>query len=119
MLGEPEQMREAGLEPGPFVGIGDARLEHCAQLHERFCRRVLLGDERAHPHHLGEGPVGDAVAVGEAAAPVPEHRVRDAVEVLLELPGEPRLADAGDADDRDEVRLALLRRAVEMLLHEP
>ena len=45
-----------------------------------------------------------------------EHLAGDAVEVLLELPGQPRLADAGDADDRDEVRLALLCRPVEMLL---
>ena len=49
---------------------------------------------------------------------MPEHLVGDAVEVLLELPREARLADAGDADDRDEVRLSLLRRAVEVLLDE-
>src|SRR5438270_8827828 len=49
---------------------------------------------------------------------MPEHVIDRTVEVLLELPGEARLADAGDADDRDEVRLPFLRRAVEVLLHE-
>ena len=29
----------------------------------------------AHPHHLGERPVRDALAVGEAPAPVPEHEL--------------------------------------------
>ena len=40
------------------------------------------------------------------------------VEVLLELPGEARLADPGDPDDRDQVRLALLGAGVEELLDQ-
>ena len=32
---------------------------------------VVLGDAAAHPHHVGERPVRDAVAVGQAAAAVP------------------------------------------------
>ena len=71
--------------------------------------RLLLEDPRPHPHHLGERPVRDALAVGEAAAAVPPDVVGEPVDVLLELPGEARLADPGDADDRDELRLALLR----------
>ena len=81
--------------------------------------RLLLEDPGPHPHHLGERPVGDAVAVGEAAAPVPPEVVGEPVHVLLELPGEPRLADPGDPEDRDEVRLALLRAGVEELLDQP
>ena len=41
-----------------------------------------------------------------------------AVEVLLELPGEPALADAGLADDRHEPGAPLARRRVELLLEE-
>ena len=58
---------------------------------------LALGDACAHPDHLGERPVRHAVAVGQATAAVPDDVLRDAVEVLVELPGKPRLADAGDA----------------------
>ena len=58
--------------------------------------RLVLADPGAHAHHLGERPVGDALAVGEAAAAVPPDLLDQAVHVLLELPGEARLADAGD-----------------------
>ena len=44
---------------------------------------------------------------------MPQHRFREPVEVLVELPDEPRLADAAYAGDREEVRLALLGRGVE------
>ena len=45
--------------------------------------------------HLAQRPERDAVAVGGRAALVPEHRLDHAVQVLLELPREPALADAG------------------------
>ena len=44
---------------------------------------------------------------------------RDAVEVLVELPREARLADAGDAGDGDEVGFLLLGRNVEEILDLP
>ena len=53
---------------------------------------------------LGERPERDAVAVGQAAAAVPAHVVGQAVDVLLELPAEPRLADAGRAGHDDQPR---------------
>ena len=80
---------------------------------------LVLGDAAAHAHHLGQRPVGDAFAVGEAAAAVPEDVRREAVDVLLELPGEPRLADAGDAAHEHELRAPLLGAGMEELLHEP
>jgi hypothetical protein len=43
----------------------------------------------------------------------------EAVDVLLELPGEARLADAGDPRHRHELRPLLVRRAVEELLQQP
>ena len=94
-------------------------LEDGVELRPR--RRVVLalGDACAHPDHLGERPVRHAVAVGEAAAAVPGDVLGDAVEVLVELPGEPGLADAGDAGDREQMRLALVGAGVEELLREP
>ena len=50
---------------------------------------------------------------------MPPHALDDPVEVLVELPPEPRLADPGDAGDRNEVGLALFRRGMEELLHLP
>ena len=47
---------------------------------------------------------------------MPVRQLRDPVEVLVELPREPRLADAGDAGDRDEVRLAAGGALVEEIL---
>ena len=56
----------------------------------------------APPDHLAEGPERDALAVRGRAAPVPPDRLADAVDVLLELPGQAALADAARPGDRDE-----------------
>ena len=108
VLGQPEQMREPRLEEVALLGVEDVLLERGVQLGQRGRRLLLLGDAAAHAHHVGERPVGHALAVGEAAPAVPVDGLGDAVEVLVELPREPRLADAGDAGHRDEVRLALV-----------
>src|SRR5207302_1226413 len=63
--------------------------------------------------------VRDAVAVGEAAAAMPPDVVDEAVDVLLELPGQARLADAGHTDRGDEARSAVVRGRVEQVLDEP
>ena len=44
-----------------------------SSLRERLLGVVVLGDPGAHPHHLGERPECDAVAVAEAPAAVPKH----------------------------------------------
>ena len=50
---------------------------------------------------------------------MPVRELRDAVEVLVELPGEARLADAGDAGDGDEVRAPAALAVVEEVLDQP
>ena len=99
-LGEAEKMCEPRLDPGTLVGIGDMGLDACPQFLERRRGKLFLENAGARPNHLGKSPVGDTLAVGEAAAAVPPHVVDKAVDVLLELPGEPRLPDSGDPDDR-------------------
>jgi hypothetical protein len=47
---------------------------------------------------------------------MPVHDLRQAVEILVELPDQPRLADPGDAGDRDQVRLLLVGADVEDVL---
>src|SRR5687768_18264217 len=58
--------------------------------------------------HLGERPIAQAIAVRRRSPGVPEHALDDTVEILLELPEDPALADARDADkgqDRKSTRL--------------
>ena len=117
-LRQPEQLGEPRLDQRPLLGVGDVLLDRRPQLRQCRLRRLLLDDPRPHPHHLRQRPVGDAFAVGEAAAAVPPDVVGEPVDVLLELPGEARLADPGDADDRDELGLALLGGRVEQLLDQ-
>ena len=49
---------------------------------------------------------------------MPEHLAGETVDVLEELPGEPRLADAGDAGDEHEPGRVPLGGGVEELLDE-
>ncbi len=116
VLGQPEQVREPRLEEASLFGIEDVLLQRGAELRLRRRRFLLFGNPAAHAHHVRQCPVGDALAVGEAAPAVPVDGLRDAVEVLVELPAETRLADSRDASDRDEVRLLLVRGRVEQLL---
>ena len=116
LLVEAEQLREARLDEAPLLGVEDVLVERRVELRAGRRRLLLLGDAAAHPHHVGERPVRHALAVREAAAAVPVDGVGEPVEVLVELPGEARLADAGDAGDRDEMRLALLGGGVEEVL---
>jgi hypothetical protein len=84
-------MGEARLDPGALVGVGKVLDERGAELPERGARLLVLGDPAAHAHHLGERPLGDAVAVREAPATMPPRLLSQTVLVLLELPREPRL----------------------------
>ncbi len=86
--GEPEQVGD-GLD-----------LARRAQLLEGLLGRLVVADAGRRLDHLGHGPVGDALAVGERAAEEGAH----ALERGGELADEPALADAGIAVDREEVR---------------
>ena len=68
-------------------------------------RRVALQDSRLRLDHLPERPEADAVAVRERAALAPASQARRAERRLrCSSRDEARLADAGDAQDRDELR---------------
>ena len=116
---EREQLREPGLDEAPLLRIEQVLLERCLQLLQRHLRPLVLGDPAAPPHHVRQRPVGHALAVREAAAAMPVDRLDDPVEVLVELPREPRLADPGDPGHRHQLRPPLLRRDVEKVLDLP
>ena len=97
---------------------GTHSLERRCQPRPRGGRVVAVGDPDPAPDHLGECPEADPDAVGRRPALVPVDDLGHAVEVLLELPDQPALADPALADDRDEPRPPLgTGREVEVLEH--
>ena len=112
----PQQMRDPRLDERALVGVLEVRVQHVGELCERRVGRIVLADPAPHPHHVGQRPVGHALAVGRTPAPVPVDHLGEAVEVLVELPHQPRLADPGDAGDRHEMGAALVGAGVEQVL---
>ena len=90
---EPEELRESRFDPVPVVRARDVLRNAGRELRQRFLGALVLEDLGAAADHLRERPVGDTLAVRRAAAAMPPRGQREAVEVLLELPREPRLAD--------------------------
>ena len=68
---EPQQVREPRLDQPPLPFVGHVLLDRGTQLLARGRRLLLLDDPGARADHLRQRPVGDALAVGEAAPLVP------------------------------------------------
>ena len=100
--GEPEQ-------------LGD-RLVAAAldQLLARGLHRVVVRDAGGGLDHLGERPVGDALAVRQRAA----GEDRDALGAGEELAQQPALPDAGLAVDGEDVRTAVADRPRKRVLEQ-
>ena len=86
---QAEQVRQPRADPGSLVGVGNVLGQAGGELLARGILLLALEDLGAHAHHLRQRPVGDALAVGEAAAAVPPDVAREPVEVLEELPRQP------------------------------
>ena len=113
---EAQQREHGGLDPGALGGVGDVLLEHGRDGRPRGRLVGVLLEPGAAADHLAERPEADAVAVGGAATVVPPDVLDEPVDVLEELPGQARLADAGRAHDADEADAALAGRGVEVVL---
>ena len=115
---EPEEGQEGRLDPGSIalVGhpVGDGLRDPCP------ARGLVIGlhEAGAAAHHLPERPEGDALAVGRRPTAVPEDVLDEAVDVLLELPGEPALPDARRPRDRHEARASLRADGMDEVLEE-
>ena len=116
---EADQVPKARLDPASLLRVGDVLLEAARELGARGLGVVGVGDPRASSHHLGERPEGDTFAIRRAATLVPEERLRQAVDVLLQLPHQTRLADAGDTRDVQQPRTSLAPGGVQQLLGQP
>ena len=90
--------------------VGDGLvLTALAQLLDRLANGVVVGDPGRRLHHLGERPVGDPLAVGQAAAG--QHG--RALERADELTDKAALADPRLAVNGDEVRAPVARGTLE------
>jgi hypothetical protein len=84
-----EQVRQPRLDKPALLLVRQRLLDDRGQLLPGGAGLLVLGDPGAHPHHVRQRPVGDALPVGETAAPMPVRRLRDPVEILVELPRQP------------------------------
>ena len=115
---DAQECQQRRLDPAPLqVGQGQ-RVELGGDGGPGGALVVGLGQACPFPDHLAERPEADARAVCGGAAPVPPRRVHEAVEVLLELPGDAALADAPDAGHRHEACPAIPRGGVEQVLEQ-
>ncbi len=95
-----DERRETRGNPGGVLRRGEA-----PQPLGGFVSRQILDDAGGFPNRLGDRPVRQALAVREAAT-AQNPRLRG--HQLAELRDEPRLPDAGLAEDRGHAASALL-----------
>ena len=115
---DAEQDPEADRHELALAGVADPALEAGAELRLGLLDGGVLRNSEPMPDHLGERPIRHAVAVGEAAARVPQEPVRQLHQVVEELPAQPGLADTGGARDRDESRRGAAHRGVKQLFDQ-
>src|ERR671922_94050 len=107
---KPDERLELPQDPRGLVMVGNRLLDDGAQLLRGPLLRLALEDPGVRLEDLAERPERHAVAVGKAAALAPVDELRPRVDLREELVDEPALADARHADERDELRRALVLR---------
>ena len=119
-----DEVDEDGLGPLQVVDDDDLGPLHSPGLEQAAEGELRLGRRRPddgvgldadRDQDLDERPVGDPFAVGEAAAAEDVRRVADPLE---EVGDEPRLADPGRAEEREELACAV-RDGVLVVAPEP
>ena len=117
LAGEPEQAEQMRLHAGLVAGTGKRFFDNLADLRRDLCGRVLLEHAGLRLHDLAERPERDPVPIGEAATLAPRDELGVGVDEALQLVDE-AAPDAGDADEREELRRAFVARAFERIAHE-
>ena len=101
------------LDPAHLARLFEEVFGRGAQLRAGLLGRVGLEDSRLPLHHLGQSPERHPLAVRQRPALPPRDQLEVRVDHPEELEDESALADSGDADQRDELRPALLPRSRE------
>src|SRR3954451_10574531 len=115
---DAEQHQQRLLDPCALFRLGDP-CRHGVRDFLARCRLVVrLEQAGTAADHLTQSPEADAFAIGGRSAVVPVGRLGEAVDVLEELPREPRLAYSCRTDDRHQPRLLLAAGRMEKLLQE-
>ncbi len=110
-------MGEAGLDQPALAFVGDELVHDGSQLVAGAGRLLLLHDPGARPDHLGQRPVRHAFSIRQATALVPADEPLDPVDVLEELPQQPRLAKTRVSAHRHKLSLAPFGGLLERLKH--
>src|SRR6266540_63161 len=110
-------MEVAGY-PVDILRIGDHLGDGAAKLFPCLLCGVGLEDPGVALHHLDQRPEGDSLPVRERAALAPIDQLGIGVDHTAELGYEPRLPDAGNPHERDELRCALATRAGQSVSQE-
>ena len=105
---ESQQAAQRRFDSQALVLVGHEFDEHDAQLVERAVSLLRLGDARTLPDHLRQGPERDPVPIRGAASGMPVRRFGQSIQVLLQLPAEPGLADASLSGDQHKPNPALV-----------
>ena len=79
---------------------------------------VALDDAGAVTNHLGQGPERERLAIRRRPGVMPGQELHDTVDVFLDLPADPALAQAGLAEDRHEPGGTLLADGRQEVLHD-
>ena len=111
--GEAEEREEMRLDARLVARARERVLDGLVDLRRDLLVRVLLEDACLRLDDLAERPQRDPVAVGEAASLAPGDELGVGVDDALELVDEAALADARDADEREELWRALVSRPLE------
>jgi len=102
--GDPHEWPQVALDPVCALLVGNEIRDRLVQLRLGGVGGIGLEDACLRLHHLADRPEGDSLAVRQRAAlPPVDDQVGVGVHRLGELPYEPALADARDADERDQL----------------
>ena len=106
LLGYADQRAQHRTDPVDVLSDARAR-DELVQLRLGDVCRIALEDPGLGLDHLPERPIADALAIGQRAPLPPANQLRLALDRGRELLHEAALAHPRDADDRDQLRLAL------------
>ena len=113
VAGEAEEREEMRLDARLVARAGERVLDDLVDLRRDVLRRVLLQNARLRLDDLAERPERDPVTVGKAASLAPGDELRVGLDDAIQLVDKPALADSRDADEREELRRALVPRSLE------